>query len=87
MYSFTEVIENLGEEAARLSWKDVSTEASRRYYFAGGEEYEIFFPVALAISKSGAHRLVDADGRSHYIKCDYIAFSFVAKENCAFWMF
>jgi len=47
---------------------DISSEVEREYTFPGGEKYTIASPIALHVSKSGGHRILDLTGRSHYVQ-------------------
>jgi hypothetical protein len=49
-----------------LAFTDITTEAWREYEFRD-ERIRLDEPVALNVSKSGGHRVLTADGVSHYI--------------------
>ena len=50
---------------------DITTESQRTYVFPGGHEVVINCPSFLSVS-AGGHRLLDADGTSHYIPKGWI---------------
>lgn len=50
-----------------LEFTDISSESARTYVFYNGVEISIYNPTHLNVSKSGGHRLLDAQGISHYI--------------------
>lgn len=62
--------------AEELDFKDISEEKTRVYYFPNGDEFVVHEPVALHVSASGGHRIIEASGRSVYIKGTWIAFVF-----------
>jgi len=51
-----------------LEFKDISSEVNRTYTFANGGKLLIKKPLKLNVSKSGGHRIFDAEGYSYYIK-------------------
>jgi hypothetical protein len=57
--------EDLKNES-KNEFSDISSEEYRRYDF---KEYSITInsPIALSVSKSGGHRVLDAEGKSHYL--------------------
>ena len=61
---------------------DISTEQFREYVFANGCVM-IDEPTHLSVSKSGGHRLLDADGVSHYIPAGWIHLRWRAKSGAA----
>lgn len=50
-----------------LIFSDLSDEQWRRYEFGNGDYVEIPNPIALNVSKSMGHRVLDSEGLSHYI--------------------
>lgn len=64
-----------------LEFSDISTEISRQYQFPGDEFVTVNNPVALNVSDSGGHRLLDEDGLSHYIPSGWIRITWCAKPN------
>lgn len=53
--------------AAEKDWDIIASEQYRKYIYPDGQELKINEPVALNVSSSGGHRVVDASGHSHYI--------------------
>ncbi|MCK9532506.1 MAG: hypothetical protein M0R77_18495 [Gammaproteobacteria bacterium] len=49
-----------------LNWNDISSEDYRVYEFAD-TQIKIQSPLKLNVSRSGGHRIFDANGVSHYI--------------------
>lgn len=66
-----------------LEFTDISTEAVRRYHYKGGDTVEIPNPLWLNVSRSGGHRVFDAQGVSHYIPKGWIELTWVAKPGAA----
>jgi len=46
---------------------DISSELFRQYSFGNGAELVIQDPIALSVSASGGHRVLDASGTSYYV--------------------
>jgi len=46
---------------------DISSELYRKYEFPTGQVVKIDFPLWLHVASSGSHRIIDAQGFSHYI--------------------
>jgi hypothetical protein len=63
-----------------LAFTDISTEEYRVYDF-GTFQVKIEGPVALNVSKSGGHRVLDGAGVSHYIPPRWVHLSWRAKPN------
>jgi hypothetical protein len=59
---------------------DISSEEFRQYAFENST-IEIVEPVLLSVSESGAHRIFDAEGVSHYISPGWLAISWKAKPG------
>ena len=64
-----------------LEFTDISSEEYREYVFLKGETITIEKPTHLHVSESGAHRLLDARGVSHYIPSGWVWLSWKAKEG------
>jgi hypothetical protein len=58
-----------------FEWKDVSRENVRIYYFKDGSQFQIDRPVKMAVSKSGSHRVLAENGRTYWVRGDFIAIS------------
>jgi len=58
----TEFVNNSG-----LEFTDISSEEYRQYLFNADTVVKISYPMRLNVSKSGGHRIFDAQGESHYI--------------------
>ena len=58
------------KHATELSWADISSEQFRVYEFPD-KEVRIDNPLMLSVSKSGGHRIFDAQGVSHYVPTGY----------------
>lgn len=63
-----------------LAFTDISSEVWREYQFRG-ESVRIENPVALNVSKSGGHRVLDERGVSHYIPSGWVHLTWVAKDG------
>lgn len=55
-----------------LEFKSIQTEKWRTYTFPNDEKVTVDFPEFLNVSKSGTHRIVDANGISHLIPSGWI---------------
>ena len=53
-------------------WKKIEGEKYRTYVFPNGSRVKIKKPLYLNVSKSGGHRIFDAQGFSHYIPYKWI---------------
>lgn len=62
-------------------FKDISTEEYRVYHFPQLESIRINNPTHLHVSASGGHRILDADGVSHYIPSGWLHLKWKAKEG------
>ena len=60
---------------------DISTEKYRIYHFPNDKSVCIDEPVALAVAKSGGHRLLDVFGRSHYVPKGWVHLQWSVKEG------
>jgi hypothetical protein len=67
--------------AKELEFKDISSEAWREYVYPNGQRLRYEAPVALAVSKSGGHRLLTEDGVSHVIVAGFVAVDFLVKDG------
>jgi hypothetical protein len=63
-----------------MEFSDISSEKYRTYKFPS-DVVHIEEPIALHVSKSGGHRVLDADGTSHYIPAGWIHLYWKAKEG------
>jgi hypothetical protein len=59
---------------------DISSEEFREYQFKEFETIRINSPLYLSISKNG-HRILDAEGTSHFVPGGWIHLKWKAKEN------
>ena len=64
-----------------LEFIDISNEKERVYRFPGGEFVMLENPLKLHVSKSGGHRIMTADGNSHYIPTGWVHLKCVAKKG------
>jgi len=55
-----------------LIFTDISSEEYREYLFPQGASVLIQNPTHLHVSKSGGHRILDANGVSHYVPKGWI---------------
>ena len=63
-----------------LTLNDISSEDWREYDF-GSQAVRIVKPLALNVSKAGGHRVIDAEGVSHYVPKGWIHLSWKSKEG------
>lgn len=63
-----------------LKFTDISTEQWRVYRFSN-DQIHIDNPVALNVSRSGGHRVLDAAGVSHYIPRGWNHLSWLPKDG------
>jgi hypothetical protein len=63
-----------------LAFTDISSESWREYDF-GATSVRLTEPIALNVSKSGGHRVLTADGISHYVPPGWKHLSWTAKEG------
>ena len=66
---------------SNLKFSDISSEQWREYIFSDSFIVRIDSPVALSISKSGGHRLFDADGVSHYVPAGWKHLRWLVKTD------
>lgn len=63
-----------------LDFKDISSEQWREYTFADGQAVRIEKPLKLYVSDNG-HRILDAEGVSHYVPLNWIHLKWQAKDG------
>ena len=61
-----------------VTFSDISSEESRTYIFPKGEKVIISAPIALNVSKSGGHKVVDSEGVTHYIPPGWIELQWIS---------
>ena len=71
--------ENLNN-ATDMKFSDISSEEYRTYKFPSGDIH-VKEPIALNVSKSGGHRVLDANGISHYVPSGWIHICWKAKDG------
>lgn len=54
-------------------------ESERTYFFPDSLGHTITSPVKLYVKKSGSHRLVDKEGRMHYIRDKWLYFTAIGE--------
>jgi hypothetical protein len=64
-----------------LEFTDISTEEFRMYEYNNAVKLTIEQPLALNVSESGGHRVLDAEGMSHYVPKGWIHLKWKAKDN------
>lgn len=64
-----------------MEFKSIESESYRVYRFANGSEVKIENPIKINVSKTGGHRILDAQGVSHYIPSGWIHLSWKAKQG------
>lgn len=64
-----------------LEFTDISSEEYRVYHFTDGDRVTITAPLYLHVSQSGGHRVLDAQGLSHYIPPFWIHLYWKAKDG------
>ena len=64
-----------------MKFDDISSEQRRTYTFPGGDKVTIEAPLKLNVSASGGHRVIDAEGNSHYIPFKWIHLEFQTKPG------
>lgn len=70
---FYDVIES------ELGWIDISTLEKKRVYIFSDGKYEIDEPCKLLITRKpngDSHRIIDSNGRRHYIRAGWLGFYF-----------
>lgn len=66
--------------ATDLKFTQIESEAYRTYVFPD-REVTIVNPIALNVSKSGGHRVFDAQGVSHYVPSGWIHLHWKARSE------
>jgi hypothetical protein len=68
-----------------LDFTDISSEEYREYHFSAGNGTNTYIrieqPLQLNVSKSGGHRVFDAQGVSHYVPAGWIHLEWKSKEG------
>lgn len=64
-----------------LIFASLENESFRVYEFDGGTQVRIENPVAVSLSSSGGHRILDGEGVSHYIPPTWIHLYWMVKEG------
>ena len=77
--------EKLKEVTDDLKWKSIEHETFRIYRFPEDEYVLINEPRLLHVSRSGGHRVLDADNTSHYIPSGWIHLYWTTDDGSAFW--
>jgi hypothetical protein len=60
---------------------DISSEQFRAYVFETGVEVKIDSPEFLSVSRSGGHRILDANKVSHYVPNGWVHLYWKAKDG------
>jgi hypothetical protein len=63
-----------------LDFKDISSEQWREYTFPEGQAVRVVKPLKLYVSDNG-HRILDAEGVSHYVPFGWIHLKWLAKDG------
>ena len=64
-----------------LNFVDISSESWREYQRSDNTFIRIKQPIALHVSKSGGHRIFDAEGVSHYIPSGWVHLCWMVKDD------
>ena len=64
-----------------MSFNSLESEEYRIYFFPKGEERRIDYPVAINVSRSGGHKIIDGDGITHYIPKGWIELVWKARDG------
>lgn len=75
---------DLKEVTQNITWINCDHEIYRIYEFLDGKRIRIDRPVLLNVSKSGGHRILDANNVSHYIPYKWIHLFWETDDNNAF---
>jgi hypothetical protein len=70
-----------------LNFSSLEDEQYRTYEFDGGFTVRIDRPLALNVSKSGGHRVLDSEGVSHYIPAGWKHLAWKVKDGKAAFAF
>ena len=65
----------------KSTFNDITSEVSRTYRFPNEELVTINHPVAINVARGGGHRVIDEEGKSHYIPKGWIKLTWQAKEG------
>jgi hypothetical protein len=76
MVTFEQVV----KENPNIEWKDITGRKWREYEFAE-KTIRIEQTVALNVSASGGHRIVDANNVGHYIPAGWLHISWEAEDG------
>lgn len=68
------------KNGSNLEFTDISNNETRVYVFEN-KNIEISKPLYLNVSKSGGHRIFDAQGISHYIPSGWVHLYWKAKKG------
>jgi hypothetical protein len=63
-------------------FNSLESELWREHTFGDGHAVRIEQPTHLHVSKSGGHRVLDAEGVSHYIPAGWRHLKWKAKDGC-----
>ena len=63
------------------TFKDITSELSRTYRFPEEEFVVITNPVAINVSRGGGHRVIDEEGKTHYIPKGWIELTWQARDG------
>jgi hypothetical protein len=70
---------------SKHTFTDITSEEYREYQFPSPQgrfvKVRINKPTHLSVSESGGHRLLDADGVSHYVPAGWVHLSWKAKDG------
>ena len=65
----------------KQKFNNITSELSRTYRFPGDELVVIKNPVAINVSRAGGHRVIDDEGKTHYIPKGWIELVWHAKDG------
>lgn len=65
----------------KLKFQSLESEQYRQYLFPNAQVVTIDFPTHINVSKSGGHRILDAQGISHYVPAGWIELIWKVKEG------
>ena len=66
---------------ANMSFSSLESEKSRIYHFPNDEKRVIVDPIAINVSRSGGHKVIDAEGITHYIPKGWLELTWKAKDG------
>jgi len=67
-----------------MEWQNIDHEEYRVYIFSWDKKVRIDKPVLINVSKSGGHRILDAEDVSHYIPSGWVHLYWETNDECAF---